>query len=136
MREDAAVTISDPAPPTDPETLDASRRTHLAAERTLLAWWRSGLAAMAVALAVGRLLPALLKTSTTPFAALGVGFGALALALVLYGTVRQRHVDKSADRRRVPSPRWVGRALAHGPDGDPRDRDDRPDAGCELKRGQ
>jgi hypothetical protein len=32
----------------EPGTHDASRRTYLAEERTLLAWWRSGLAAFAV----------------------------------------------------------------------------------------
>jgi uncharacterized membrane protein YidH (DUF202 family) len=36
---------------------DDTRRTYLAEERTLLAWWRSGLAALAVASAVGRLVP-------------------------------------------------------------------------------
>jgi uncharacterized membrane protein YidH (DUF202 family) len=40
---------------------DASRRTLLAEERTFLAWFRSGLAAIAVSLAVGRLLPALVE---------------------------------------------------------------------------
>jgi uncharacterized membrane protein YidH (DUF202 family) len=95
MREDAAVTSEPSGPESDRETGDAARRTHLASERTLLAWWRSGLAAMAVALAVGRLLPALLSTSTTPFAALGVGFAVLALAFVVYGTQRQRHVDRA-----------------------------------------
>ena len=38
-------------------------------ERTLLAWWRSGLAALAVALGVGRLLPALLDERTADRAA-------------------------------------------------------------------
>ena len=50
---------------------------------------------MAVALAVGRLLPALVDASTSPFAALGVGFAVLALAFIVYGTLRQRHVDRA-----------------------------------------
>jgi uncharacterized membrane protein YidH (DUF202 family) len=37
----------------EPGNHDASRRTYLAEERTLLAWWRSGLAAFAVAVGVG-----------------------------------------------------------------------------------
>ena len=47
---------------TDPqrEPDDATRRTCLAQERTFLAWLRSGLAAFAVAVGVGRLTPALL----------------------------------------------------------------------------
>jgi uncharacterized membrane protein YidH (DUF202 family) len=107
LREDAAVT-HDPVPATDPESVDASRRTHLASERTLLAWWRSGLAAMAVALAVGRLLPALLETSTTPFVALGVGFAVLALAFTVYGTLRQRNVDRAIGEGRFrPLDGWV-----------------------------
>jgi len=79
--------------PSDDALVDATRRTHLASERTLLAWWRSGLAAIAVALGVGRLLPALLDTSSAPFIALGVGFGLLALAFIVYGTLRHRRVD-------------------------------------------
>ena len=31
------------------EAVDATRRTHLATERTELAWWRTGLTALAVA---------------------------------------------------------------------------------------
>ena len=70
-------------------------RSHLAGERTLLAWWRSGLAALAVALAVGRVIPALIDASKGWFIALGVGFAVLALAFTLYGTGRQRQVDRS-----------------------------------------
>jgi uncharacterized membrane protein YidH (DUF202 family) len=39
----------------------APRRTSLAAERTYLAWLRTSLGAIGVALAVGRLIPALLS---------------------------------------------------------------------------
>ena len=70
-------------------------RSHLAGERTLLAWWRSGLAALAVALAVGRVIPALIDASKGRFVALGVGFAVLALAFTLYGTSRQRRVDRA-----------------------------------------
>ena len=38
---------------------DATRRTRLANERTYLAWWRTGLAAFAVSLGAGRLVPAI-----------------------------------------------------------------------------
>ena len=70
-------------------------RSHLAGERTLLAWWRSGLAALAVALAVGRVIPALIHASKGWFVALGVGFAVLALAFTLYGTSRQRLLDRA-----------------------------------------
>ncbi len=88
-------TTRDLTPSADRATVDASRRTHLAAERTLLAWWRSGLAATAVALAVGRLLPALLDSPPAPFVALGIGFAVLALSFIVYGTRRQRQVDSA-----------------------------------------
>jgi inner membrane protein YidH len=70
-------------------------RSHLAAERTLLAWWRSGLAALAVALGVGRVVPALIDASKGSFVALGVGFAVLALAFTVYGTHRQRQMDRA-----------------------------------------
>jgi inner membrane protein YidH len=69
---------------------DATRRTYLAQERTLLAWWRSGLAAFAVAIGIGRLVPAILDVRTAPFVALGVGFGVLGIAFVAIGAHRDR----------------------------------------------
>ena len=85
-----------PTPPDDePGLAGASRRTYFAAERTLLAWWRSGLAALAVALGVGRIVPALIDAPTAPFIALGIGFGVLALAFIVYGTTRQHLVERA-----------------------------------------
>ncbi len=83
-------------PPTaEPEATDASRRTYLAAERTYLAWFRSGLAALAVAIGVGRLLPDFTSGARWPFTVLGIGFGILGLLFVWYGVARQRAVDRS-----------------------------------------
>ena len=80
----------------EPGTHDASRRTYLAEERTLLAWWRSGLAAFAVAVGVGRLLPALLdEDGRGPFVALGVAYALLGLGLVLFGSLRERAQAKA-----------------------------------------
>jgi uncharacterized membrane protein YidH (DUF202 family) len=80
----------------EPESHDASRRTYLAEERTLLAWWRSGLAAFAVAVGVGRLLPALLdEDGQGPFVALGVAYALLGLGLVLFGSLRERAQAKA-----------------------------------------
>jgi putative membrane protein len=74
----------------------ADLERNLANERTQLAWWRTGLASLAVALAVGRLLPTLVNTRHAwPFTAVGVGFGVYALLLVGYGTVRARAVTAS-----------------------------------------
>ena len=84
------------AAPDDHDFGDPTRRTYLAEERTLLAWWRSGLAALAVALAVGRLLPALLdERSSTGFIALGAGFALVGVALILLGALRHRAVERA-----------------------------------------
>lgn len=81
---------------TDDRTFgDASRRTYLANERTYLAWLRSALAALGVSIAVGRLLPALLDVSPTPFVVLGIGFGLLGLFLFVLGAIRQRGVERA-----------------------------------------
>jgi len=69
---------------------DPSRRTYLAAERTLLAWWRTSFAALGVALAVGRLLPDVAHLPKVPFLVLGIGWGLLAGALIVFGTARDR----------------------------------------------
>jgi uncharacterized membrane protein YidH (DUF202 family) len=79
---------------------EGSRRTYLAAERTYLSWIRSGLAALAVAIGVGRLIPALLETGRTVFALLGVGYAVLGLGMMLYGGIRQRSVRRAIDRGR------------------------------------
>jgi putative membrane protein len=74
------------------------RRTFLAAERTWLAWWRTGLGASAVALAVGRILPGLTDGSHLPLRLLGVGYGALAVAVLVIGAVRQNRVAAALRR--------------------------------------
>jgi putative membrane protein len=77
---------------------DATRRTLLANERTFLAWWRGGLTALAVSLGTGALLPQLSPSSRWPFAALGVGFGILAIVFIAYGSHRHRAVEEALDR--------------------------------------
>jgi putative membrane protein len=69
------------------------RRTWLAAERTYLAWWRSGLAAAVSAIAVGHALPAAVGGSRWPYAMLGVGYGLPALGVFALGARRQRDID-------------------------------------------
>ena len=77
---------------------DAPRRTHLAAERTWLAWWRTGLAAAGGAIAIGRVLPELIDGTTWPYVVLGTGYGALALALMGAAAVRQARVRDALRR--------------------------------------
>jgi uncharacterized membrane protein YidH (DUF202 family) len=80
------------------ETAAAPRRTSLAAERTWLAWWRTGLGATAVALAVGRVLPGLTGGARWPLRLLGFGYGALAVAVLVIGAVRQSRVAAALRR--------------------------------------
>jgi putative membrane protein len=87
---------------------DASRRTYFAEERTLLAWWRSGIAASAVALGVGAVLPKLGDEPRATFIALGIGYGVLAVLFVIGGSLRERQSRRAlAQNRFVEVPGWV-----------------------------
>jgi len=86
-----------------PETKDATRRTRLANERTFLAWWRSGLTALAVGFGAGRLVPELAGGSNWPFEAIGVGFCLVGVAFMAYGYVRHREVERELSRGRYAS---------------------------------
>lgn len=71
----------------------APRRTPMAAERTYLAWLRTGLGALAVAIAVGRLAPALLGGSHSAYALLGAGYGVLGVFFIVYAVWRAKRLD-------------------------------------------
>ncbi len=87
------------------ETLDASRRTRLASERTELAWWRTGLTALAVALAVGRVIPGLEDSGERwPYDVAGVLFAVYGIAVLIYGSHRRRTVDRALAEGQFPSP--------------------------------
>jgi putative membrane protein len=89
----------DPAPDAgDPELADVKRRTWLAAERTWLAWWRTGLGAAAVSIGVGRLLPGLTGGSRWPLKVLGLGYGLVAIAVLVIGAIRQTQVAAALRR--------------------------------------
>ena len=85
-------------PEDDDEIADVKRRTWLAAERTWLAWWRTGLGAAAVAVGVGRLLPGLSDGARWPLRVLGIGYGLVAIAVLVIGAVRQRRVASALRR--------------------------------------
>jgi uncharacterized membrane protein YidH (DUF202 family) len=86
------------AKPTSPQNSDVTRRTWLAAERTWLAWWRTGIGASAVAIGVGRILPELTHGARWPFRALGIAYGALAIAVLVIGAVRQQRTNEALRR--------------------------------------
>src|SRR5271163_3452719 len=77
---------------------DVKRRTWLAAERTWLAWWRTGLGAAAVSIGVGRLLPGLTGGALWPLRLLGLGYGVVAIAVLVIGAVRQNQVASALRR--------------------------------------
>ena len=75
------------------EIVDATRRTRLASERTYLAWWRSALAAFAVSLGVGKIVPSLAGGSAVGYELVGVGYALLGVAFIVYGFLRERRQD-------------------------------------------
>lgn len=72
---------------------DATRRTMLAAERTWLAWWRSGIAAATAAVAVGGVVPELVGGSRAPYVALGAGYAVLSAGVLIGGWRRYQRVQ-------------------------------------------
>ena len=67
----------------------------MADERTWLAWFRTGLAAAAVAIAVGGILPDLSTGVRWPYRLLGFGYLVLAAAILVLAAVRQRRFAKA-----------------------------------------
>src|SRR4029077_5379739 len=78
-----------PSPQPQNEDNGVDRRTSLAGESTLLAWGRTGFPAIAAALALGRVVPALIQHSTRwPYVVVGLGFAFYGIALIVFGTRR------------------------------------------------
>lgn len=95
--------------PTEDRSLadSAPRRTWLAAERTYLAWLRTGLGALGLALAVGRLLPALVDADHTAFGLLGAGYGVLGVFVLVLGAYRAQRIRSAlAAGRQLPTDFW------------------------------
>ena len=80
------------------ETKDASRRTWLALERTQLAWWRTGLTALAVGIGIGRVVPELQESERSGRCARGVAFAIYGIALIVYGSARERYLAADLER--------------------------------------
>ena len=73
--------------------------TDLAVERTQLAWWRTGLTALAVGVGIGRIVPDLGHSATHwPYAVLGVAFCVYGLCLIAYGYRRARRTGSVSER--------------------------------------
>ena len=90
------------------DVVDATRRTRLASERTYLAWWRSALAAVAVVLGVGKVVPELTGGTSIGYELVGVGYGLLGIAFVIYGHRRQQELDRAlTEGRFIPLGRGV-----------------------------
>ena len=89
---------------------DSRARTHLANERTFLAWLRTGLSLLAVGIAAARFLPLALVPGlpyVTVFAVLLVLSGT---ALVLYGGVRYVRAHRDIDQGSYDpdvQPMWI-----------------------------
>ena len=91
----------------DPGRDSAPRRTYLAAERTYLAWLRTGLAAIGIALAVGRLIPALIDASQSAFAVLGIGYAVMGIYLIVYAAVSARRIQRALEEDRPLPSDWA-----------------------------
>jgi putative membrane protein len=86
------------------EAGDATRRTRLANERTYLAWWRTGLASLAVSLGAGKLIPALTPGVQWPYTVAGIGFASIGVVFIGYAFVRHKRVEQAISRGEFAPP--------------------------------
>jgi putative membrane protein len=105
--DDSRVTQADLPGEEDPalQAGDATRRTHLANERTYLAWWRTGIATLAASIAVGRVVPSLTHETRWPYTVLGAAFALVAIVTLAYAFIRQRNVRQAISRGGFSHPR-------------------------------
>jgi inner membrane protein YidH len=82
----------------EPGVEDATRRTRLASERTYLAWWRTGVGAIAVGVGIGRLLPEHASGARWSYELVGVGFAVLGIAILLFGLRRTSAVEQALEQ--------------------------------------
>jgi putative membrane protein len=87
---------------------DVTRRTWLANERTYLAWWRTGLTTLTVALAAARVVPELSGTKHQwPYTVIGAAYAVLGTLCIGYAEWRRVSVDRALreDRYSGPDPK-------------------------------
>lgn len=77
-------------------------RTRLANERTYLAWWRTGIAALAAGFAIGRIVPEVVDGSSWPYVVVGTALAAAGVLAIGYGLVRYRELDAALREERPP----------------------------------
>jgi uncharacterized membrane protein YidH (DUF202 family) len=113
--------MAEPSPPVPVDIADmAVKQAVMAAERTWLAWWRSALVALAGALAVGRVTPQVLHVASWPYVLLGVGYGLIAIGMVIVGALRHERLarvtltssDSTLDSRLIAAFSAAGVAVA------------------------
>jgi putative membrane protein len=75
--------------------VDATRRTRLANERTFLAWWRTALGTLGLAVAVGKIVPEVTDGPHWPYVALGLLLALLGTGLAAVGWWRHQTVDRA-----------------------------------------
>jgi putative membrane protein len=94
------------------ETQDAARRTRLANERTYLAWLRTGLAAFAVCIGLGRIVPGVATVTAWPYEVVGAAYGIFGMACLVIAHIRVRAVERAVDRGEfAPLDTRIGLAL-------------------------
>jgi putative membrane protein len=98
------VSSAESAGPGFDDARDAIRRTRLANERTYLAWWRSGLTALAVSVGTGRIVPELTDGPQWPYTLLGIGYGLVGVAFIAYGFKRLSAVEQAVARGDYATP--------------------------------
>jgi putative membrane protein len=73
--------------------------------RTYLAWWRTGVTALAASIGVGRVVPSLTHQHRWPYAILGAGFALIGVGTIAYGLKRDRDVRAAISRGDFVQPR-------------------------------
>ena len=95
-----------------PPAVDATRRTRLANERTFLAWWRTALGCLGLAVAIGTVLPEVTEPPHWPFLALGAFFALLGSAVAGAGWWRYAAVERAlVGGEEAIAPGWLMPAL-------------------------